>query len=40
MDTIQERNFNLLQRAGQALMDQLDAIQAAKQAKQPLCAVA
>ena len=29
---IQERNFNLLQRAAQALMDQLDAIQAAKQA--------
>src|SRR5215471_18263818 len=32
VDVIQERNFNLLQRAGQALMDQLDAIQAAKQA--------
>jgi nitrite reductase (cytochrome c-552) len=32
VDAIQERNFNLLQRAGQALMDQLDAIQAAKQA--------
>src|SRR5262245_60032246 len=31
VDVIQERNFNLLQRAGQALMDQLDAIQAAKQ---------
>ena len=31
-DTIQERNFSLLQRAGRALMDQLDAIQAAKQA--------
>ena len=32
VDAIQERNFNLLQRAGQALMEQLDAIQAAKQA--------
>ena len=32
VDAIQERNFNLLQRAGKALMDQLDAIQAAKQA--------
>jgi nitrite reductase (cytochrome c-552) len=31
-DAIQERNFNLLQRAGQALVDQLDAIQAARQA--------
>ena len=31
-DAIQERNFNLLQRASQALMDQLDAIQVAKQA--------
>ncbi len=32
VDAIQERNFNLTQRAGQALMDQLDAIQNAKQA--------
>jgi nitrite reductase (cytochrome c-552) len=32
VEAIQERNFNLLQRAGQALMEQLDAIQAAKQA--------
>lgn len=32
VEVIQERNFNLLQRTGQALMDQLDAIQAAKQA--------
>jgi nitrite reductase (cytochrome c-552) len=32
VDAIQERNFNLLQRAGQALMDQLDAIQAARTA--------
>jgi nitrite reductase (cytochrome c-552) len=31
-DAIQERNFKLLQRAGAALMDQLDAIQVAKQA--------
>ena len=31
VDAIQERNFNLLQRAAQALMDQLDEIQAAKQ---------
>ncbi len=30
VDAIQDRNFDLLQRAGQALMDQLDAIQAAK----------
>ncbi len=30
VDAIQERNFNLLQRGGEALMDQLDAIQAAK----------
>lgn len=32
VDVIQERNFNLLQRAGQALMDQFDAIQSVKQA--------
>lgn len=32
VDIIQERNFNLLQRAAQALMDQLDVIQAAKRA--------
>lgn len=32
VDRIQERNFNLLQDAGAALMDQLDAIQAAKDA--------
>jgi cytochrome c nitrite reductase small subunit len=32
VDVIQERTFSLLQRAGQALMDQFDAIQAAKQA--------
>ncbi len=32
VEVIQERNSNLLQRAGQALMDQLDAIQAARQA--------
>lgn len=31
VDAIQERNFNLLQRAAQALMDQLDEIQTAKQ---------
>jgi nitrite reductase (cytochrome c-552) len=31
VDDIQERNFNLLQRAGAALMQQLDAIAAAKQ---------
>ncbi|MDP8245086.1 MAG: ammonia-forming cytochrome c nitrite reductase subunit c552 [Candidatus Hinthialibacter antarcticus] len=30
VDSIQEKNFNLLQRAGDALMGQLDAIQAAK----------
>lgn len=30
VDAIQDRNFGLLQRAGQALMDQLDAIAAAK----------
>ncbi len=30
VESIQEKNFNLLQRAGEALMDQLDAIQAAK----------
>lgn len=30
VDAIQERNFDLLQRAGQALMDQLDAIALAK----------
>lgn len=32
VDALQERNFNLLQRAGTALMEQLDAIQAAKDA--------
>jgi nitrite reductase (cytochrome c-552) len=32
VDGIQERNFNLLQRAGQALMGQLDAIAEAKKA--------
>jgi nitrite reductase (cytochrome c-552) len=32
VDAIQERNFNLLQRAGAALIAQLDAIQVAKQA--------
>ena len=32
VDGIQQRNFDLLQRAGDALMDQLDAIQAAKDA--------
>jgi len=32
VEVIQERNFNLLQRAGQALMGQLDALQAARQA--------
>jgi nitrite reductase (cytochrome c-552) len=32
VDTIQERNFNLLQRAGHALMGQLDAIAQAKKA--------
>ncbi|MBN1586209.1 MAG: ammonia-forming cytochrome c nitrite reductase subunit c552 [Candidatus Omnitrophica bacterium] len=32
VDAIQDRNFHLLQRAGAALMDQLDAIQAAKEA--------
>jgi nitrite reductase (cytochrome c-552) len=32
VDVIQERNFQLMQRAAAALMDQLDAIQAAKQA--------
>ena len=32
VDAIQQRNFDLLQRAGAALMDQLDAIQAAKAA--------
>lgn len=31
VDVIQDRNFQLLQRAGQALMDELDAIAAAKQ---------
>ena len=30
VDQIQQRNFDLLQRAGSALMDQLDAIQSAK----------
>jgi len=30
VDAIQDRNFNLLQRGGEALMDQLDAIQAAR----------
>ncbi|MBN2311952.1 MAG: ammonia-forming cytochrome c nitrite reductase subunit c552 [Candidatus Hydrogenedentes bacterium] len=32
VDTIQERNHDLLQRAGQALMDQLDAIEQAQHA--------
>ncbi|MBM3276725.1 MAG: ammonia-forming cytochrome c nitrite reductase subunit c552 [Candidatus Handelsmanbacteria bacterium] len=32
VEVIQTRNFNLLQRAGQALVDQLDAIQAARAA--------
>lgn len=32
VDLIQQRNFDLLQRTGKALMDQLDAIQAAKAA--------
>jgi nitrite reductase (cytochrome c-552) len=32
VDGIQERNFNLLQRAGHALMGQLDAIAQAKKA--------
>ena len=32
VEIIQGRNFNLLQRAGQALMDQMDVIQAAKKA--------
>ncbi len=32
VEAIQERNFNLLQRTAQALMDQLDAIQAAQRA--------
>ena len=32
VDAIQERNFSLLQRAGDALMDQLDAIEAARKA--------
>ena len=32
VDAIQQRNFDLLQRAGAALMDQLDAIEAAKAA--------
>lgn len=32
VDQIQQRNFDLLQRAGEALMAQLDAIEAAKQA--------
>ena len=32
VDVIQQRNFGLLQRAGAALMDQLDAIQAARTA--------
>lgn len=32
VDAIQDRNFDLLQRAGTALMEQLDAIQAAKNA--------
>lgn len=32
VDNIQQKNLDLLQRAGQALMDQLDAIAAAKQA--------
>jgi nitrite reductase (cytochrome c-552) len=32
VDAIQERNFDLLQRAAQALMDQLDAIVAARAA--------
>lgn len=31
VDAIQDRNFHLLQRAGKALMDQLDAIKAAKE---------
>jgi nitrite reductase (cytochrome c-552) len=35
VDLIQERNFNLLQRAADALMDQLDAIQTAKKAGVP-----
>ena len=33
VDAIQDRNFQLLQRAAVALMDQLDAIQSAKQAR-------
>ncbi len=32
VDAIQDRNFNLLQRVGQALMEQLDVIRAARQA--------
>jgi nitrite reductase (cytochrome c-552) len=32
VDTIQQRNFDLLQRGGTALMDLLDAVQAARQA--------
>jgi nitrite reductase (cytochrome c-552) len=32
VDVIQERNHNLLQRAAQALMDQFDAIQKAREA--------
>lgn len=35
VEAIQERNFHLLQRAGEALMDQLDAIEGAKQAGTP-----
>lgn len=31
VDSIQDRNYNLLQRGGQAIMDLLDAVQAAKQ---------